>query len=239
MKPEELRGWLGRLAGMDERAAAAVVLRAAGLRWKAVERHVGLTERHVRRLAREGERRVRQHAAHEVVAACPDVGRVPPARCRSATAERRSRDNPPGQRWWTPDAVLARLREAVDVVRRLPGPPRLDCRSFWPDIVRDPDEAAGAEPVPRRPLPTPEQVARADEVLEWLAAVDPVDAAVLWWGAAGAPWSEVGARAGLPPKWARRKWRAALYRLASDLNLAGVPVRGRPRRRAHAPEDVA
>lgn len=74
MGPEDLGRWLERLAAMDVRAAAALLLRAAGLRWKAIERHVGVTRQWLVRLIADGEGAVRQPVAAKDVARLAQVG---------------------------------------------------------------------------------------------------------------------------------------------------------------------
>lgn len=72
---------------------------------------------------------------------------------------------------WTPEAVRARLAEAMSVIRRLPDdalsrPSTQLAR--WPDVVHDLAEAYGYGRARAVALPTPAEIDRLDQTLPWL-----------------------------------------------------------------------
>ena len=133
---------------------------------------------------------------------------------------------------WTPALVMARVEECVRVIARLPAPRAPGWHNLWPEIIPEFADLVGQRPLPRRPLPTPDAISRADQVLDWLAGLPPDDARALWKRAEGRPWREVAAVWGVCPRTARWRMRVLLTRLAARLEAEGVPVGGRPRRRA-------
>jgi len=133
---------------------------------------------------------------------------------------------------WTPALVMARVEECVRVIARMPAPRAPGYHSLWPAIVPEFADLVGRKPVLRPPPPAPDAITRADEVLGWLAELPADDARALWKRAEGRPWRQVAAAWGVCPRTARWRMRVLLTRLAARLEAGGVPVRGRPRRRA-------
>ncbi len=133
---------------------------------------------------------------------------------------------------WTPALVMARVEECVRVIARMPAPRAPGYHNLWPDIIPEFSDMVGRKAVLRRPPPTPDAITRADEVLGWLCRLPPDDARALWKRAEGRPLRQVAAVWGVCPRTARWRMRVLLTRLATQLEADGVPVRGRPRRRA-------
>ncbi len=120
---------------------------------------------------------------------------------------------------WTAEAVEARLEEAADTLRRLPPGRRRPQLTSWPDTVRDPGEAYGYERTTVRPGPPPPgAISRLDEVLGWLAPVDPADRRILWARARGSSWRRIEDEEGRSAPTLRKAWRQALARLARRAN---------------------
>ncbi|MBM3597341.1 MAG: hypothetical protein FJX35_03955 [Alphaproteobacteria bacterium] len=87
--------------------------------------------------------------------------------------------------FWTEDAVKARLAEAADTLRRLPGGVMRARLTGWPEVVRAAAEAYGYDGARMRPAaPGPAAISRMDEALAWLFALD-LDARRIVWARAG------------------------------------------------------
>ena len=73
---------------------------------------------------------------------------------------------------WTADEVSQRLYEGVETLSRLPLPRNAfpaSLSSAWPDVIRSVSEAYGYHRARSRPAaPTPQNIRRMDEALEWL-----------------------------------------------------------------------
>jgi hypothetical protein len=103
---------------------------------------------------------------------------------------------------WTLALVERRFQEAIEVLRRLPNierPGRL--RSFYPTVVREREESYGWSAAEARPaVPTPAEISRMDECVDWLAWLRPAVEAnelpedmhrIVWARAAGFPWPAI------------------------------------------------
>ena len=129
---------------------------------------------------------------------------------------------------WEAGHVRARLREAMETLRRLPMPkdgrPR-HLSSGMPEVVHQIVEAYGyAAGSAKAPVP-PRDIGRLDEVLDWLVWLpDRQDAVVATAVAMGLPLRAVGRLVGRSHEWCRRRERAAVAGIADQLNR-------RPRRR--------
>lgn len=91
----------------------------------------------------------------------------------------------------TIDEIKDRLREAADVIRRIPkvqGPNGY--QTAWPDIVRNAVEAYGYEDLKvRPPAPSNEQIDQAWEAIEWLKLLNQKDQKMIWaWANGTAIW---------------------------------------------------
>lgn len=131
---------------------------------------------------------------------------------------------------WTPSLVEERLAEAAEVLRRLPEQRVQGLFSTWPAVIRDFADRIAQEPERlRRPPPSAAAITRMDEVLQWLAWLDPADAKLVWMRASGAPWKEVCWRIGLARTAAHEHWLFALCVIAWRLAGQQLP-RNRSRR---------
>ena len=123
---------------------------------------------------------------------------------------------------WEPGHVRARLREAMDTLRRLPMPkdgrPRI-LSSGMPEVVHHVVEAYGyAAGSPKTPVPR-QDIGRLDEVLDWLMWLpERQDAIVVTAVAMGLTLRNVGRLVGRSHEWCRRRERAAVAGIAERLN---------------------
>lgn len=115
---------------------------------------------------------------------------------------------------WDQEAVAERLREAVDVIDRLPERARFGCSSNWPRTL---DEGRR---IPSPPAPSPEAIDGADEVCGWLSALEPDERRLVWWRAEGVPWKRITGRLGIGRTTAWQRWTSALLKIATRLNAA-------------------
>jgi len=132
---------------------------------------------------------------------------------------------------WTRDLVEAALEEAARTMRFVPDPPGSRPRGYgssWPDYVRDPWHAYGYHAARAQIVPSAAEIDRMDEVLEWLAWLDPVDAKIVWFRAAGMRWAQLGRKVKLSRSSCWRRWAAGLITLERSLRNGRKPGRGRP-----------
>jgi hypothetical protein len=132
----------------------------------------------------------------------------------------------------TVSEVEDRLEEAALTLRRLPDPPGSGPRGYgssWPEYVRDPRHAYGYHEARMRVVPSPAQIARMEDCLDWLRLVGPEDARIVWLRANGLRWRQVCIMAGCVRQTAWRRWAAALLTIANRLNAKKKsPPRPRP-----------
>lgn len=94
----------------------------------------------------------------------------------------------------TPAAIKLRLIDAADTLRRLPFPKHgapMRLRAGWPDVVRDTFDDWWGNDTPtktRRAHAAPEQIARMDEVLDWLHWLTQDQRRIAWAKACRVKW---------------------------------------------------
>ena len=124
---------------------------------------------------------------------------------------------------WTSDKVARRLREAMDMMRRLPDGTRRLLRGAggerWPDAhVKESPEN---KPNPFAPCPVrPEgdEIEAADEAIGWLLWLDDRTRLIVSGRAAGARWRAICDRMWLGNTQARKIYRCGLIQIAGRLN---------------------
>ena len=129
--------------------------------------------------------------------------------------------------------VEDRFEEAALTLRRLPGGagPR-GYGSSWPEVLREQRHAYGYHETRLRVVPTAREIARMEEVFDWLKLIDdPVDRRIVWMRAEGHRWRAVCREAGLSRSAAWRRWGAALVTVSKRLS---VPARDNTERRRNA-----
>lgn len=127
---------------------------------------------------------------------------------------------------WTAERVEERLREAADVLRRLPERRIQGYFSLWPRIVYEFADLVGQEPQKlRRPPPAPDAIDRTEEVFPWVGWLAPDDAKLVWARAEGTPWKGICWRFGVARATAHRRWEYALSLIAWRLNGRPAPTK--------------
>jgi hypothetical protein len=122
------------------------------------------------------------------------------------------------ERGWTPQAVAERLAEAADVLDRLPERRAPDLYSLWPL----PPDVLNGDPARTRPAaPAPAAIDRLDEVLVWLAWLEPEERHLVWLRAEGLPWKRITPRFAIGRTTAWQRWTIALLKIATRLNATG------------------
>lgn len=120
---------------------------------------------------------------------------------------------------WTPEAIAARIVEAVDTLKRLPVPDIQRNVTRWPDFVRDSREAYGygAARVSHAPA-APEAIGRLDETLLWLRWLPRPAQRILWSRANGLSWRRIALFVGKSPNTCRAWYLSGLHHIACRLN---------------------
>ena len=127
---------------------------------------------------------------------------------------------------WTPDEVEARLKEAADVLDRLPDRNVQGYFNLWPEIVHDFADRVGQKPEPmRRPPPPAAAISRMEEALAWIRLLALEDGKLVWARAEGTPWKAICWRFGIARSTADRRWRYGLGVIAIRLNGRRVATR--------------
>jgi len=125
---------------------------------------------------------------------------------------------------WTPSLVEARLAEAADVLKRLPGERIRGYFNTWPQIVAEFSDLVGQEPPRlRRPPPQPDAISRMEGTLSWTHGLDPTDAKIVWLRAGGERWKVICWKVGMVRSAANEHWLYALCVIAWRLNGRRVP----------------
>ncbi|MBF0286010.1 MAG: helix-turn-helix domain-containing protein [Magnetococcales bacterium] len=122
---------------------------------------------------------------------------------------------------WTMKVVASRLEEAAATLRLLPGDSPRGYVSFWPDVVHAKKDAYGCnDPDPPRLLPSPAEITRMDEALEWLQWLERDQVQIVWLHAEKVPRKIICAQY-RTSRWTMwRKWSAYLLIIANQLNKA-------------------
>jgi hypothetical protein len=116
-------------------------------------------------------------------------------------------------------AVEERLIEAARTMRRLSLTPRdkpMDYVAAWPDTVQSVWEAGldpDGKPVKPRPVriaPSPQQIDRMNEAIEWLFALEAAQRKLVWARAMRVRWKELEFEFGLSRQWLSRRYKDAL-----------------------------
>lgn len=120
---------------------------------------------------------------------------------------------------WTREMVEARVTEAAEVLRHVPGPRLGGYFSTWPEVFRSFGDLVGQQPVPMRPArPSPAAITRMEETITWNRFLERDDAALMWARAEGRPWKAICHCFGISRATAHRRWDYALSLVALRLN---------------------
>lgn len=128
----------------------------------------------------------------------------------------------------TPRDIEDRLEEAALTLRRLPNPAGSGARGYgssWPDYVHEAKHAYGYEKARMKVVPTPREIQRMEDALEWLmlisgeteqAAIE--NRRIVWMRADGYRWRQICIQIGCVRSTAWRRWTAALVTISNRLN---------------------
>jgi hypothetical protein len=124
---------------------------------------------------------------------------------------------------WTREQVEARLLEAADVLRRLPGVRVQGYFSLWPQIVPEFGDLVGQEPPALKLPPAAAAISRMEAALPWLGWLEREDAKLVWARAERTPWKIICWRFGVSRATAHRRWQYGISVIAWRLNGRRVP----------------
>ncbi len=90
--------------------------------------------------------------------------------------------------------VLRRNLEFAAYIMRCLPPVRLQkCRAFWPRLIYTAEELAAQKPVSYY-RPTPEEVARMEEILGWYSCLNAFETKLVWKRSCGVSWKLLSIR---------------------------------------------
>ena len=122
---------------------------------------------------------------------------------------------------WTLDDVSARFYEAAITARRLPPVRVQGYFNCWPAFARSEWEAYSAdEPVRRSFPPSPEEVDRMLETMQWVLWLEVEQRHLVWMRAKRYGWREIAVRFACCAKTAQRHWADALQTVTDHLNAS-------------------
>ena len=116
---------------------------------------------------------------------------------------------------WSVDELADRFVEAARTAHRLPPVRVQGCFNVWPTIVRTEFERMACDdPKPIRFPPSPADVDRMLEVMQWVQCLDVEQRHLVWMRAERYRWSEIAKRFGCASRTAQRRWDTAMHILA-------------------------
>ena len=107
--------------------------------------------------------------------------------------------------------VIARLKEAVSTMRRLPPVRVQGYFNAWPDMVYTEIEIMRMDRKPKTWPATPEAISKMEEACRWLNFLSDIDDRKLVWMRSGnTPWEIICKRFGICRSNANKKWKLAI-----------------------------
>ena len=122
---------------------------------------------------------------------------------------------------WTIDDVAARFEEAVTTERRLPPVRVQGYFNCWPAVVRNRWEAFAADEKVYRFPPSPEDIDRMMETIEWVKWLEIEQRHLVWMRAKRHGWRDISIRFACNRTTAWRRWQKALETVTARLNARG------------------
>jgi hypothetical protein len=119
---------------------------------------------------------------------------------------------------WTADEVALRFEEAATTGRRLPPVRVQGYFNTWPTIVRESWEAMRDDDRPACFPPTPKEIDRMLEVMQWVHCLEVEDRKIVWMRAGRDRWKFIATRFGICVKTAQRRHERAVVRVTAMLN---------------------
>ena len=120
---------------------------------------------------------------------------------------------------WTAEDVADHFEEAFRTLRKLPPVKAKGYVNAWPDIARSSREIAAMEPQLMRVWPSAASITRLEQTFDWVLWIDEADRKLIWSRAARRPWKEITYELGVDRTTAWRKYKLALTKIASRLNV--------------------
>ena len=116
---------------------------------------------------------------------------------------------------WSVDELADRFVEAARTAHRLPPVRVQGYFNVWPTIVRTEFERMACDdPKPIRLPPSPADVDRMLEVMQWVQCLDVEQRHLVWMRAERYRWSEIAKRFGCASRTVQRRWDTAMHILA-------------------------
>ncbi len=110
--------------------------------------------------------------------------------------------------------IIARIKEAILTIRRLPAVKAQGYFNAWPDIVYTEIEIIRMDKKTKTWRATPDAITRMEEVLKWILLIEEVDdKKLIWMRAQGIPWEEITKIFGFSRVTANRKWKNAINKI--------------------------
>ena len=107
--------------------------------------------------------------------------------------------------------VIARLKEAVSTMRRLPPVRVQGYFNAWPDMVYTEIEIMRMDRKPKTWPATPEAISNMEEAILWLNLLETVeDRKIVWMRASNIPWDIISKTFGFSRVTANKKFRNAI-----------------------------
>ena len=119
----------------------------------------------------------------------------------------------------------ARMVEALDVAKRLPGPRSLQPGNIFRYLVvsKDSDDVDEVEHRLSRLPPSAAEIAAFDEVIDWIGPLPVRIRKLLWLRADANSWRFIAREMGLNPRYCQRLWRSWAATVCS--HHAGIATR--------------
>ncbi len=122
---------------------------------------------------------------------------------------------------WTPETVASRFHEAARTAHRLPPVRVQGYFSVWPAFVREKFERMACEDTsPPRFMPSPAEIDRMLEVMQWIQWLAVERRHLVWMRANGYEWDRIGRRFGCNRTTAWRHWKLSMQAMVDRLNGA-------------------
>lgn len=119
---------------------------------------------------------------------------------------------------WSVDELADRFVDAARTAHRLPPVRVQGYFNVWPTIVRTEFERMACDdPAPIHFPPSPADVDRMLEVMQWVQCLDVEQRHLVWMRAERYRWSEIAKRFGCATRTAQRRWDMAMHILARHL----------------------
>ena len=107
--------------------------------------------------------------------------------------------------------IIARLKEAVSTMRRLPPVRVQGYFNAWPDMVYTEIEIMRMDRKPKTWPATPEAISNMEEAILWLNLLETVeDRKIVWMRASNIPWDIISKTFGFSRVTANKKFRNAI-----------------------------